>query len=207
MSQQRIAVLVSGGGSNLQALIDAVEAGSIKGQLELVIADRQEAYALERAKNHGIPAKLIDRKACKDKGDFDRQLLDGLNASEPDLIVLAGYLSILSKELVKEYQGKIINIHPSLIPSFCGKGFYGEKVHQAAIDYGVKLSGATVHFVDENTDTGPIILQEAVPVLHTDDAKALAARVLKIEHKLIVNAVALYCDRKIKIEGRKVSIL
>lgn len=207
MSQQRIAVLVSGGGSNLQALIDAVEAGSIKGQLELVIADRQEAYALERAKNHGIPAKLIDTKACTDKGAFDRQLLDCLNALEPDLIVLAGYLSILSKELVKEYQGKIINIHPSLIPSFCGKGFYGEKVHQAAIDYGVKLSGATVHFVDENTDTGPIILQEAVPVLPSDDAKALAARVLKIEHKLIVNGVALYCDHRIKIEGRKVSIL
>lgn len=207
MSKQKIAVLVSGGGSNLQALIDAVEAGAVKGQLELVISDRGDAYALERAKRHDIPFRLIDRKSCLDKNDFDIQLLDCLNALKPDLIVLAGYLSILSQELVKEYQGKIINIHPSLIPSFCGKGFYGEKVHQAVIDYGVKLSGATVHFVDENTDTGPIILQEAVPVLGSDDAKALAARVLNIEHRLLVQAVTLYCDQKIQIEGRKVSIL
>jgi phosphoribosylglycinamide formyltransferase-1 len=205
--KQKIAVLASGGGSNLQALIDAVEEGALKGQLELVVADRRDAYALERARSHGIPARLIDRKACKDKKDFDGQLLDCLHALKPDLIVLAGYLSIISRELVKEYQGKIINIHPSLIPSFCGKGFYGERVHQAAIDYGVKLSGATVHFVDENTDTGPIILQEAVPVLPSDDAKALGERVLEIEHRLLVKAVALYCDHKIKIEGRKVSML
>jgi len=195
-----MAVLVSGGGTNLQTLIDSVEAGGINGEIALVISDRENAYALQRAKKHGIEAVYIDRQHCTER------LMRELQERDIELVVLAGFLSILDAALVKAYEGRMINIHPSLIPSFCGKGFYGEKVHKAAVEYGVKLSGATVHFVDEGTDSGPIILQEAVPVYPEDTAEQLAERVLKVEHKLLPAAVRLYCEGRLKIEGRKVII-
>ncbi|HWQ30814.1 MAG TPA: phosphoribosylglycinamide formyltransferase [Negativicutes bacterium] len=196
----RMAVLVSGGGTNLQTLIDSIEKGEINGEIALVISDRENAYALERAKKHGIKTAFVDRRQCGES------LLEELKALDVELVVLAGFLSILGSEFVKAYEGRIINIHPSLIPAFCGKGFYGEKVHKAAVEYGVKISGATVHFVDEGTDSGPIILQESVPVYPEDTAEELAARVLKVEHRLLPEAVRLYCEGRLNIEGRKVII-
>jgi len=196
----RIAVLVSGSGTNLQALIDSVQKGDINGEIVIVISDRENAYALERAKKHGIKAIYIDRKYCSLRLTHELQKMD------VELVVLAGFLSILGSEFVKAYEGRIINIHPSLIPSFCGKNFYGEKVHKAALEYGVKVSGATVHFVDEGTDSGPIILQESVPVYTEDTVKILAARVLIVEHKLLPAAVRLFCEGRLRIEGRKVII-
>lgn len=201
MRKVRIGVLVSGGGTNLQSLIDATEEGSINGEIAVVISDRENAFALERARKHGINAVYIDRKQP------GQRLKEELDKHGIELVVLAGYLTILDRYFVKVYEGRIINIHPSLIPSFCGKGFYGKRVHKAAIDYGVKVSGATVHFVDEGTDSGPIILQEAVPVFAEDTADTLAARVLEIEHKLLPEAVRLYCKGSLIIEGHKVKII
>ncbi|OGO78356.1 MAG: phosphoribosylglycinamide formyltransferase [Clostridiales bacterium GWB2_37_7] len=206
MPKLKIAVFVSGSGSNLQALIDAVNAGIIKGQIEIVISDRPDAYALQRAEEQGIPALCIDKKARRDEASFGLQLMSCLASVKPDLIILAGFLSILPSKFVEEYQGKIINIHPSLIPAFCGKGYYGEKVHRGVIEYGVKISGATVHFVDENTDTGPIILQQAVEVTADDTPETLAKKILPIEHKLIVKAAELFCDKRLQLDGRKVKI-
>jgi phosphoribosylglycinamide formyltransferase-1 len=197
----RIAVLASGGGTNLQTLIDAVEKGDINGEITAVISDNENAYALERARKHGIKAIYINRKQLAEKLIIELQKLD------IELVVLAGFLSILDRKLVKAYEGRIINIHPSLIPSFCGKGFYGERVHKAALEYGVKVSGATVHFVDEGTDSGPIIFQEAVPVYFEDTSETLAARVLQVEHRLLPAAVGLFCEGRLRIEGRKVKIL
>lgn len=201
MRKVRIAVLVSGGGTNLQTLIDAIEKGDINGEIAAVISDRENAYAMERARKHGIKAVYIDWN------QLSENLLPELQKLNIELIVLAGFLSILDRELVKAYEGRIINIHPSLIPSFCGKGFYGEKVHKAALDYGVKVSGATVHFVDEGTDSGPIILQESVPVYIEDTIETLAARVLQVEHRLLPAAVGLFCEGRLCIVGRKVNIL
>ncbi len=200
MRKVRIAVLVSGGGTNLQTLIDSIQKGDINGEIAIVISDRENAYALERARKNGIRAVYIDKKHCAER------LMQELKELNIELIVLAGFLTILDRGFVKAYEGRIINIHPSLIPAFCGKGFYGEKVHEAAVEYGVKVSGATVHFVDEGTDSGPIILQEAVPVYTEDTAEKLAARVLKVEHRLLPAAVGLFCEGKLRIEGRKVII-
>lgn len=201
MRKVRIAVLASGGGTNLQTLIDAVEKGDINGEITAVISDNENAYALERARKHGIKAIYINRKQLAEKLIIELQKLD------IELVVLAGFLSILDRKLVKAYEGRIINIHPSLIPSFCGKGFYGERVHKAALEYGVKVSGATVHFVDEGTDSGPIIFQEAVPVYFEDTSETLAARVLQVEHRLLPAAVGLFCEGRLRIEERKVKIL
>ncbi|MGB7604140.1 MAG: phosphoribosylglycinamide formyltransferase [Lutisporaceae bacterium] len=207
MSRLKIAVLISGGGSNLQALIDAVEQGNIKGKIAVVISDKENAYGLQRAKDNNIEAVAINKKSFDSKTNFDAEMSKQLRSRNVDLIILAGFLSILPMDIIKEYEGKIINIHPSLIPSFCGNGFYGEKVHKAVIEYGVKVSGATVHFVDEGTDTGAIILQQAVTVTDEDTAETLAAKVLVVEHWLIVKAVALFCDGKLTIQGRRVKIL
>jgi len=196
----RIAVLVSGGGTNLQTLIDSAQIGDMNGEIAVVISDRENAFALERAKKYGIKAMYIDRKHCA------LRLTRELQKMDVELVVLAGFLSILGSEFVKAYEGRIINVHPSLIPSFCGKNFYGEKVHKAALEYGVKVSGATVHFVDEGTDSGPIILQESVPVYTEDTVKTLAARVLIVEHKLLPAAVRLFCEGRLRIDGRKVII-
>ena len=194
---KNIAVLVSGGGTNLQSVIDAVEAGKINGQIKLVISNKEGAYGLERAKKHNIRAVFE-----KD----EQAIIDIMKENKIDLVVLAGFLKILSPNFTKAFENRIINIHPSLIPSFCGKGYYGLKVHEAAIEYGVKVSGATVHFVDENADTGPIIRQDTVEVFAGDSPQDLQQGVLKIEHKILSQVVADYCDDKIRVVGRRVFI-
>ncbi|AHM57033.1 phosphoribosylglycinamide formyltransferase PurN [Peptoclostridium acidaminophilum DSM 3953] len=191
-----IAVLVSGSGTNLQAVIDACKNGAIgSGTVKLVISNNKDAYGLERARNEGIKAVFENNEA---------KVLELLESEGIDLIVLAGYLKILSPEFIGRYENRIINVHPSLIPSFCGKGYYGLIVHEKAIEYGVKISGATVHFVNEEADAGPIIRQGAVPVLDSDDAVSLQKRVLEIEHKLLVEAIDLYCSKRLRIDGRRV---
>lgn len=205
MRQRIIGVLVSGSGSNLQAVIDAIEAGEINARIAVVISDKEGVFALQRAKNHGIKGICIARKGKSNK-TLNDEILCVLEEHGVDMVVLAGFLSILNERFVKRYTNAIINIHPSLIPSFCGPGYYGHKVHQAAIDCGVKLSGATVHFVDEGTDTGPIVMQDCVNVYADDDADTLAARVLKVEHKILPKAIALFTQGKIKVDGRKVFI-
>jgi len=175
-----IVCLVSGGGTNLAAIIKAIEDGSIKNvRIKSVISNNADAYALERAKNAGIESKCISPKNFKNRDDFNKALLDELRSLNPDLIVLAGFLVNISKDIVDAFENKIINIHPSLIPSFCGKGYYGLKVHEAALKRGVKVTGATVHFVDAGIDTGKIIIQKAVDVLPGDDAKTLQRRVME----------------------------
>lgn len=205
MPQKVIGVLVSGTGSNLQAIIDAIESGTIDARIALVIADRPGVFALERAEKHGIKALCIDRKG-KDAAALNAAILEALDEAGVDLVVLAGFLSILDARVVARYKNAIMNIHPALIPSFCGEGYYGMRVHEAAVRYGVKVSGATVHFVDEGMDTGPIILQECVNVYHTDDAHTLAERVLEAEHKLLPEAVRLFVNGCIRVEGRRVII-
>lgn len=206
MSKVNIAVLVSGRGSNLQTIIDGIEAGDIKGEVKIVISSKEEAYALERAQNHGINGVYIGRKNYPDNTIRNQKIIEILEKNDIGLIVLAGYMSILDRNIVQRFKNKIINIHPSLIPSFCGKGFYGQRVHRAVLDYGVKLTGATVHFVDEGTDTGPVILQRAVEVDFDDTVDSLSKKVLKVEHELLPLAVSLFCDNRIKVEGRKVKI-
>ncbi len=175
-----IVCLVSGGGTNLAAIIKAIEDGSIKNvRIKSVISNNADAYALERAKNAGIESKCISPKSFSNRDDFNKALLDELKSLNPDLIVLAGFLVNISKDIVDAFENKIINIHPSLIPSFCGKGYYGLKVHEAALKRGVKVTGATVHFVDAGIDTGKIIIQKAVDVLPGDDAKTLQRRVME----------------------------
>ena len=193
----KIGVLISGGGTNLQAVINNCENKTINGEVKVVISNKVGAYGLERAKNHNI-------KAIYEK-DEDK-IIEILKENEIDLVVLAGYLKIISPKLVNEYRNRIINIHPSLIPAFCGKGYYGEKVHQGVIDYGVKVTGATVHFVDEGADTGPIIMQKTVEVKQDDDAKKLAKRVLYVEHEILTKSIKMFCENKLTVQGRRVYI-
>ena len=176
----KFGVLVSGGGTNLQAIMDAMDAGKItNATLEVVISNKKDAYALERAKNKGIEAVAVSPKDYETKDEFNKALLETIDSYNLDLIVLAGFLVVLPAELVQKYENKIINIHPSLIPSFCGDGFYGLKVHEKALERGVKITGATVHFVDEGTDTGPIIQQKAVEVKPDDTPETLQRRVME----------------------------
>lgn len=195
-----IGVLVSGGGTNLQALIDAQTDGIIKsGKIVTVVSDRSGAYALERAEKAGIDNKLIDRKAYTDKAEFDSALCDYMKKMNVDIVVLAGFLSILGERFLSEYSDKIINVHPSLIPSFCGDGFYGLKVHKAALDYGVKVTGATVHFVNEITDGGRIILQKAVYIQPNDTPESLQKRVMEeAEWNILPRAVEMVCSGEVK---------
>lgn len=175
-----IAVLVSGGGTNLQALIDAEKSGIIKnGEIKVVISSSPEAYALTRAANAGIKSAVVDKKACGDRAAFEAGIIKVLEEEKIDLIVLAGFMCILSEDFTKKYADRIINVHPSLIPSFCGEGFYGLKVHEAALGYGVKVTGATVHFVNEIPDGGKIIMQKAVKICKNDTPKVLQERVMK----------------------------
>lgn len=200
-----IAVLISGNGSNLQSLIDHVNRGSIDGKIAVVISDRPGAYGLERARLSGIPTVCFDRKK-QTLDEMNSMILCELQKYNVKLVVLAGYLSILSKEIIDTYKNAVINVHPSLIPSFCGPGYYGLNVHKSVIEYGVKVSGCTVHFVDEGTDTGPIILQKAVEVKDFDTPESLQRRVLEYEHKLLPEAVRLFCEKRISVNGRKVII-
>lgn len=200
----KIAVLVSGGGSNLQAIIDKVSDGYLdKVAIEYVISDTKGAYALERAEKVGIKTLTYDKKEYGDS--LSKKILDTLKG-KVDVIVLAGFFSIIKKELIDAFRNRIINIHPSLIPSFCGKGAYGIHVHEKAIEYGVKISGCTVHFVDEGTDTGAIILQKSVPVYGEDTPKKLQERILVEEHKALPEALKLISEGKVRVEGRKTII-
>ena len=192
MEEVRIGVLVSGGGTNLQALMDACMEGEINGQVVLVISNRDDAYALERAADSGIRGQLVSPRDYKGE-NYDRELIRLFREEKVQLVVLAGYLRVLSPLFIDEYRDRIINIHPSLIPAFCGKGFYGERVHRAVLESGVKQTGATVHLVDEGTDTGPILLQETVSVLEDDTVESLQKRVLKVEHRILVKAVGEMC--------------
>ena len=193
----KIGVLISGGGTNLQAVIDGCENKSINGEVKVDMSNKEEAYSLERARNHNITA------ICEKD---ENKIIEILKENEVELVILAGYLKIVSPKLVNEYRNKIINIHPSLIPAFCGKGYYGQKVHQGVIDYGAKVTGATVHFVDEGADTGPIIMQKTVEVKQDDDAKKLAERVLEVEHEILTKSISMFCENKLTVNGRRVYI-
>lgn len=197
----RVAVLVSGGGTNLQAIIDAIDAGTITNtEIVSVISNNKNAYALERAKNHGIPAACISPKDYADRPAFHEALLAALDEVQADLIVLAGYLVVIPEIMIQKYRNKIINIHPSLIPSFCGTGYYGLKVHEGVLSRGVKVTGATCHFVDEGTDTGPIILQKAVEVKQGDTPEVLQRRVMEeAEWVIMPQAIDLIANGKVSV--------
>ena len=208
MSKKRIAVLVSGGGTNLQALIDAQGRGELGGgEIVAVISSKAGAYALERAKNAGIEGYVLPRKEFDSNRAMTIALVDMLKKLEIDLVVLAGCMIIFTQELVDAYPNAIMNVHPALIPSFCGEGFYGLHVHEKALEYGVKLSGATVHFVSAECDGGPIIAQKAVEVLTGDTPETLQKRIMEqAEWKLLPEAVRLFCEDRISVEGRTVII-
>lgn len=204
----RVGVLISGGGTNLQALIDGIEKGSLENvAIEVVISSKKGAYGLERARNHGIKAVEIIKKDYSDPALFEDALLDELDRNKIDLVVLAGYLQIIPSKVVELYKNRIINIHPSLIPAFCGNGFYGLKVHEEAIKRGVKITGATVHFVDEGTDTGPIIIQKAVELKEDDTPESLQHRVMEeAEWVILPKAVGLIAKDKIIVDNNVVRI-
>lgn len=206
---KKIAVLVSGGGTNLQALIDAQGRGEIvNGAITAVIASNPEAYALERAKKANIPGYVLARSDYDSSRAMTQALVKQLKDLDIDLVVMAGFMTIVTEELFHTYENAVINIHPSLIPSFCGKGCYGLHVHEKALAYGVKLSGATVHFVTEECDAGPIILQKSVDVLPDDTPKVLQRRIMEqCEWKLLPRAVSLFCQDKLRVEDRVVHIL
>ncbi|MBQ8040629.1 MAG: phosphoribosylglycinamide formyltransferase [Lachnospiraceae bacterium] len=193
----RVLACVSGGGTNLQALIDRIEDGTIQGaQIVRVISNNHGVFALERAKKHGIEGCVVSPKDFESRAEFNDALLAAVDESEPDLIVLAGFLVVIPPKMIEKYSGKIINIHPSLIPSFCGTGYYGLKVHEAALERGVKVTGATVHYVDEGTDTGPIIMQKAVEVQEGDTPKVLQQRVMEqAEWIILPKAVQMIADK------------
>lgn len=204
----KIAVLVSGGGTNLQAVMDAIDDQTITNtKIEVVISNNKNAYALERAAKKGIPNLCISPKDFADRAEFNRAFLEKLNSYHVDLVVLAGFLVVIPPEMIAEYKNKIINIHPSLIPSFCGTGYYGLKVHEGVLERGVKVTGATVHFVDEGTDTGPIILQKAVEVQSDDTPEILQRRVMEeAEWKILPQAIDLIANDRVVVENHKTRI-
>lgn len=204
-----VGILVSGGGSNLQAIIDKVESGYIKNvKIVTVVSSRPDAYALERAKQHGIKGICISRKTFNNIEEYDEALISHFKAFEVDLVVMAGFLSILGERFTRAYEGRVINIHPALIPSFCGKGFYGIIPHQKVLESGVKVTGATVHFVELEADAGPIILQKAVYVQEDDTPEILQKRVMEqAEWEILPEAVRLFAENRLVVEGRRVKII
>ena len=207
-SVTKIAVLVSGGGTNLQALIDAEARGELGcGKISLVIASKPDVYALERAKNNGIEALVLARKEYSDIAAYSKALADTLEQKGTDLVVLAGFLTIIDEQVYERFPNKILNVHPALIPSFCGKGYYGLRVHEAALEKGVKVSGATVHIVTPECDAGPIVLQKAVAVREDDTPETLQRRIMEeAEWKILPEAVKLFCEGRIRVENNKVYI-
>ena len=197
----KLGVLISGNGSNLQSIIDNIENGSLKAVIKIVVSNNADAYGLTRAKSHGIPFAVLKNGDFKSKDDFDKALVKTLKDHDVELVILAGFMRIISPILLKAFPGSIMNIHPALLPSF--PGLHGQK---QAVDYGVKFSGCTVHFVDEGVDTGPIIIQAAVPVMDDDTEETLAARILKEEHKIYPQAIQLFADDRLEMCGRKVII-
>ena len=204
-----VVVMVSGGGTNLQAILDAVEDGRIRNtKICAVISNNAGAYALERAKNHGIPGIVLSPKQFASREAFKEAFLEEVEKLQPDLIVLAGFLVVIPPAMIRRYPNRIINIHPSLIPSFCGTGYYGLKVHEAELERGVKVAGATVHFVDEGTDTGPIILQKAVEVKKGDTPEILQRRVMEeAEWKILPRAIQLIADGKVRVTGKIAEVI
>jgi phosphoribosylglycinamide formyltransferase-1 len=194
-----LGVLVSGSGSNLQAIIDNIEAGRVHAQIKIVISNVPDVFALERAKKHGLPSLVISHKGYKKREDFDQKLVETLQAHKVELVILAGYMRIVTPVLLRAFPMRVMNIHPALLPSFPGT-----HVWQDEVDYGVKFAGCTVHFVDEGTDTGPIIIQAVVPIYDDDTAETLNARILKQEHKIYSQAIQLYAEGRLKIQGRRV---
>lgn len=207
MPKVRLGVLVSGGGTNLQAIIDSIQSGYLPASIEVVLSNREDSYALQRAASNGIPNCAVLPKDFKTVKEYDEELISILKKFSVNLVILAGFVRVLSPVFVRAYPNRIMNIHPSLIPSFCGKGYYGLRVHKEVIRYGVKITGATVHFVDEGTDTGPIILQRAVSVEDHDTPETLAARVLKEEHRIYPEAIKLFAEGRLVIKGRRVHII
>ena len=207
-SVTKIAVLVSGGGTNLQALIDAEARGELGcGKISLVIASKPDVYALERAKNNGIEAIVLARRDYADIAAYSKALADTLEQKGTDLVVLAGFLTIIDEQVYERFPNKILNVHPALIPSFCGKGYYGLRVHEAALEKGVKVSGATVHIVTPECDAGPIVLQKAVAVKEDDTPETLQRRIMEeAEWKILPEAVKLFCESRIRVENNKVYI-
>lgn len=202
MNKTVIGVLASGRGSNLQAIVDAIEAGRLNAKIGAVISDNPEANVLKRMTAADIPTLCIDRRQFANRHEFEAAVAEELNIRHVELVVLAGFMRILTSYFIDRFAGKIMNIHPALLPAFPG-----ENAQQQAVDYGAKVSGCTVHFVDEGMDTGPIILQEAVPVLEDDTAETLSDRILHAEHILYPRALALYCEGRLKVEGRRVRII
>ena len=204
----KIAVLVSGGGTNLQALIDAEKRGDLgNGKITLVLSSKPDVYALQRAADNGIAAKVLSRKDYGDISAYSRALADALTEAEADLVVLAGFLTIIDEQVYERFPNRILNVHPALIPSFCGKGYYGLRVHEAALEKGVKVSGATVHIVTPECDAGPIILQKAVEVEQDDTPERLQRRIMEqAEWKILPEAVKLFCEDRITVENNKVYI-
>jgi phosphoribosylglycinamide formyltransferase-1 len=203
----KVGVLASGGGTNLQAIIDRAADGRIDAEVAIVISDVRDAYALERARIAGIHYAFINPRDFQNRDAFNRAVIERLRDHEVELVALAGYLRITSDEFVDAFEGRIMNIHPSLIPAFCGKGMHGLRVHQAALDYGVKVSGCTVHFVTKEVDAGPIIIQRTAPVLDDDTPETLQARVLEQEHQAYSEAIQLFAEGRLRIVGRRVRIL
>lgn len=205
---KRIAVLVSGGGTNLQALIDAEKRGELgNGSISLVISSKPDVYALERAKNNGIETLVLARKEYDSITEYSKALADALEEAKADLVVLAGFLTIIDEQVYERFPNRILNVHPALIPSFCGKGFYGLHVHEAALEKGVKLSGATVHIVTPECDAGPIVLQKAVEVMQDDTPETLQRRIMEqAEWEILPRAVRLFCEDKITVQNDKVYI-
>ena len=198
---KKIGVVVSGRGSNLQSIIDHIAEGKLNIEIAVVVSDHKEAFALERAAKAGIPTAVVERTGCKDKAEFEDKIDAALREAGAEVVVLAGFMRILTGHFISRWEHKIINIHPALLPSFKGLDAQGQ-----AVDYGVKVAGCTVHFVDEGTDTGPIILQKVVPVLDDDTEETLAARILVEEHKALPEAIQLWADGKLTIKGRKVYV-
>jgi len=197
----QLGVLISGSGSNLQSIIDHIEKGSLNAVIKIVISNKPDAFGITRAKKHGIPVTVVKNENFKDKKDYDLELVKILKDNDVDLVILAGFMRIMTPAFLRAFPGKVINIHPALLPSF--PGTHGQK---QAFDYGVKFSGCTVHLVDEGVDTGPIIIQSVVPVLDDDTEETLAARILKEEHKIYPQAIKYFSEGKIEIKGRKVHI-
>lgn len=197
----KVGVLVSGRGSNLQAIIDAIERGEVPAEISVVVSNVPGALALDRAAKHNIRSIVVDSKAFENKDEYEAQIIKAMEDTGADLVCLAGYMRILSPEFIERFKGRIMNIHPALLPAFPGL-----HVQKKALEYGVKYSGATVHFVDEGTDTGPVILQAVVPVLDDDTEESLSARILEQEHKIYPQAIKLFAEGKLKLEGRRIKV-
>lgn len=205
----RLAVLLSGGGTTYQFIQDRIDAGALDAETVVVVSSREDAFGLERARGHGVPAIAVPRKNFKQFGDdeiiaFNRKLIETIAPYDPELIVMAGFMSLLTPEFVERWPGRIMNTHPALIPAFCGEKYYGERVHKAVVEQGVKITGCTIHFVDEMYDHGPIILQKAVPVEDSDTYEDVAAKVMAVEKPLYCEAIQLFAEGRLEINGKKV---